>query len=261
VLELYHWEPNGLFLKPLIALHEKETAFTSHYFDAGKLEQLADDFPTNAEAFLNLEREGPLLVAFGTLISSTFFMLEYINDALPGIDLKPGTAYQRYRMQAWGQKTALMVAPAVCALGSATYLAKTLTASEAAAVRSSIEGIEPMERRELWLAVIDDRYGTTALQSMRDRLRAPVASMEQTLCTSRWLAGDQYSVADIDAYAMLKPLPSLAPDVVNEKATPAITDFLATMHDRPAVRKAMAMARTDHPERCFVPGCEASRWG
>ena len=40
MLELYHWEPNGPFLKPLIALHEKDVAFTSRYFDPLSFEPL-----------------------------------------------------------------------------------------------------------------------------------------------------------------------------------------------------------------------------
>lgn len=261
MLELYHWEPNGLFLKPLIALHEKGAPFTSRYFDASAFEQFADDFPGNAEARLQLEREGPILVADGSVVSSTFFMLEYINDAVPGVDLKQGTAYERYRMQAWGQKIATILSPAVCALGSTTYLSRTLAEREPAAVRASIEGIEPVERRELWLAVIDGRYDQAAMQSMRDHLEAPIGLMEKALSETPWLAGSHYSVADIDAYCMVKPLPVLAPEVVNERATPAIMGFLAEVGDREAVKRAMAAARTDHPETCFVPGCEASRWG
>ena len=50
MLELYHWEPNTFFLKPLIALKEKEAEFTSRYFDPTKfktyLEQLGVRYPT-----------------------------------------------------------------------------------------------------------------------------------------------------------------------------------------------------------------------
>lgn len=260
-LELYHWEPNGLFLKPLIALSEKGADFTSRYFDAARLEQFDPDFPGNIESRLHLEREGPVLVADGQVISSSFFMLEYISDAVPGPDLKPGSAYQHYRMQAWGQKIATILSPAVCALGSVTFLAPVLRQGDVAATRAAIERIEPVERRTLWRDLIDGRYDQAALDAARAQLELPIGLMEQALGAAAWLAGEHYSVADIDAYCMVKPLPVLAPAVVNEAATPAILRFLRTMGERAAVRKAMAMARTDHPETCFVPGCEASRWG
>ena len=112
--------------KPLIALKEKQAAFTSRYFDPTRFEQFAPAFPRNTESGLHLEREGPVLVHDGTIISSSFFMLEYIADALPGIELYPGNAYQHYRARAWGQFLTLSLGPGVCALGCAKYLAPAL---------------------------------------------------------------------------------------------------------------------------------------
>ena len=88
MLELYHWEPNTYYLKPLIALKEKQVAFNSRYFDATRFEQFRPGFPSNTESNLHLEREGPVLVHDDTIISSSFFMLEYIADAFPGLDLQ-----------------------------------------------------------------------------------------------------------------------------------------------------------------------------
>ena len=113
MLELYHWEPNTFFLKPLIALKEKQAAFTSRYFDPTRFEQFAPTFPRNTESGLHLEREGPVLIHDGTIISSSFFMLEYIADALPGIELYPGNAYEHYRARAWGQFLTLSLGPGV----------------------------------------------------------------------------------------------------------------------------------------------------
>ena len=87
MLELYHWEPNGFFLKPLIALEEKAARFESRWFDPTRFEQFAAGFPASVESRLTLEREGPVLVADGAVIASTFFMLEYIAEALPGPSL------------------------------------------------------------------------------------------------------------------------------------------------------------------------------
>ena len=75
MLELYHSEPNTFFLKPLIALHEKNANFQSRWFDSDKLEQFSLGFSGDVEAHLHLEREGPLLLHDGTLISSSFFIL------------------------------------------------------------------------------------------------------------------------------------------------------------------------------------------
>jgi glutathione S-transferase len=52
---------------------------------------------------LHLEREGPLLRHDDTVISNSFFMLEYIAEALPGEPLLPEAPYDIYRAHASGQ--------------------------------------------------------------------------------------------------------------------------------------------------------------
>lgn len=261
MLELYHWEPNLYFLKPLVALEEAQAPFTSRYFDPTSFEQHSPGFPQNTESTLHLEREGPVLVDGGTVLSSSFFILEYIAEAFPAANLLPGGAIEHYRARAWGQFDALQLAPGVCALGCAKYLAPALRSREQGQLRARIERIEPQERRAAWLAVIDGSFDEPTLARVRERLGMPVRRIEDTLAKGPWLAGEAYSIADIDAFALLAPLPDLAPDAVSERATPRIMEFLRRMRERPAVKKALAHARTPRPQETFTPGAEPSRWG
>jgi glutathione S-transferase len=261
MLELYSSEPNTFFFKPLIALAEKQAMYTLHYFDATGLEQFAGAFPADLESGLQLEREGPLLVHDGTLISSSFFMLEYISEALPGPSLTPADAYDAYRARAWGQYLGATLGSSVPVLGAAKYLRAHLATLDSDWVDRRIAAIEPIERRVGWLALRDGSYTTAYVQAAADRLAAPVARVEKALQTGPWLAGPVFSVADIDAYAMLCVLPDLASAVVNPAATPRIIEYLGRIAARGSVREALGNARTAHPERQFVPGIEASRWG
>jgi glutathione S-transferase/GST-like protein len=261
MLELYHWEPNLLFLKPLVALAEKGVEYTGHYFDPTNFEQFRPDFPVNLESRLQLEREGPVLVHDGAIITSSFFMLEYIAETFPGPTLLPADPYERYRMHAWGQIVALSLGSAVATLGCERYLMPAFRSRAAAHLRSQIAAIEPLERRSAWAAVAAATHHDTAAHAGRSRLALPVARIEAALASSTWLAGADYSIADIDAFAMLGPLPSLAPTLVSQRSTPHITAFLERMQARPAVRAALALSRTGRPAEAFVPGAEASRWG
>ena len=261
MLELYHYEPNIYYLKPLIALQEAKAPFTSRYFDPTRLEQFGEGFPRSVESSLNLEREGPVLVDGATVLSSSFFVLEYLAEALPGTGLLPGDAYGHYRARAWGQFVALQLSPGVCALGCAKYLAPALAAQDRGVLEARIGRIEPLERRAAWTAVIDGSYDAGTLAEVRERLAMPVQRIEDALGASPWLAGSQYSIADIDAFAMLSPLPELAPQQVSEKATPRIMQFLRRMRERPAVQQALALSKTGKPQEAFVPGAEPSRWG
>jgi len=261
LLELYTSEPNTFFFKPLIALAEKRATYTSRYFDAAGLEQFAGGFPGDLESTLQLEREGPLLVHDGTVIASSFFMLEYISEAIPGPSLVPADAYDAYRARAWGQYLGANLGSSVPVLGAAKYLQPHLDTLDSSEVDERIAAIEPVERRTGWLALRNGTYTAAYLQAVSDRLAAPVARVEKALREGPWLAGPAFSVADIDANPMLCVLPDLTPGVVNRDATPRIAEYLERVAARESVREALRTARTDHPERQFVPGVEASRWG
>lgn len=261
MIELYHSEPNTFFLKPLIALHEKQASFESRWFDADQLEQFALGFAGEVEAQLHLEREGPLLSHDGTLISNSFFMLEYIAEALPGEPLLPGSAYDQYRARASGQFLGAHLGSLVPVLGCVRYLAPRLAAMDRATRDAKLGAIEPLERRVGWQALVDGTYTPEILATAHERLKFPVARVESQLASGPWLAGPGYSIADIDAFAMLRVLPDLAPELVNKSATPRLCDYLARIEARPAVRAALATSRSGRPQQHYVPGVEPSRWG
>ena len=188
-------------------------------------------------------------------------MLEYIAEAVPGPALMPEAAYDRYRARAWGQFLGLSLGATTSALGCARYLAPELARRDAAALRAQIERIEPVERRAA-LARGHRRHvrrGRACGVSP-----APVAADRAPRSRARegpWLAGPDYSIADIDAYALVDPLRDLAPEVVNDAQTPRLMDWLGRIAERPAVRAARARSRSGHPEQAFVPGVEPARWG
>jgi glutathione S-transferase len=260
MLELYHWEPNTYFLKPLIALHEKKAGFASRWFDATSFEQFANGFPRNTESTLHLEREGPVLVSEGAVVSSSYFLIEYINEVVPGVDLCPGGSFQRYQQRAWGQVLGAL-GSGVSALGCAKYLAPALKSRDPSELRAKLDRVEPLERRQAWLTVIDGGYSDERLAGIRERLKVPLKRIEDTLKRTYWLAGNDYSLADIDAFSFLNSLGALAPDVFNAKECPRTMEFVERMRARDAVKAALAMSRSGKPQEAFVPGQEASRWG
>jgi GSH-dependent disulfide-bond oxidoreductase len=258
MLELHHWEPNTYFLKPLIALHEKQVPFTSRWFEPLAFEQFAPGFPRDTESTLQPEREGPLLVHDGRIVSGSFFMMEYIAASFPGMDLLPGDAFQHYRIRAWGQVLTAIGAD-VSIAGCARYL--TPGSAIATVPRAVVERIEPLERRLAWSAVLDGTYDDKAVLAIKARLGLSLQRIEKALGESTWLAGSEYCIADIDAFAFLAALPTLAPDLVSERANPRICAFLRRMHTRKAVQAALASSRSGRPFEAFVPGAEPSRWG
>jgi len=261
MLELYTSEPNTFFLKPLIALHEKQAKFETRWIDTEKFEQFALSPAGEVEAHLHLEREGPLLRHDGTLISNSFFMIEYIAETLPGTALMPEAPFDKYRAHASGQFLGGHLGALVPILGCVKYLAPKLAALDRSRLDATLAGVEPVERRQGWRALLDGTYTPQILATARERLKFSVQRVEATLAADSWLAGPNYSIADIDAFAMLRVIPDLAPEVVNARDTPRVVEYLARIEARPAVKAALATSRSGKPAEAYVPGVEPSRWG
>src|SRR5262245_22581527 len=158
MLELYHSEPNTFFLKPLVALHEKQARFESRWFDAEQLGHFALSTSRDVEAHLHLEREGPLLRHDGALISNSFFMLEYIADALPGEPLLPEAPYDAYRARASAQFLGGHLGSLVPILGCVKYLLPKLAAMNRMTLDAKLAQVEPRERRSSWQSLFDGTY-------------------------------------------------------------------------------------------------------
>ena len=260
MLELYHSEPNTFSLKPLIALHG-EAGGIHHAAGsiAAALEQFAAGIPADPNRACSWSAKDRCWCTMAPSSASSFFMLEYIAEALPGPPLLPDEPFDAYRARAWGQYLA-QLGFAVPVLGAARYFGRISTSSMPFGRISVLR--HRTGRASGGLAGASRWHLSPAyLQTVVDRLAAPIARVEKALQGGPWLAGPAFSVADIDAYPMLCVLPDLAPALVNREATPRIAEYLERIAARDSVRAALRSARTDHPQRQFVPGIEAARWG
>ncbi len=262
MLELYHWEPNGSWLKPLIALHEKGLKFHSHYVAVLTLEQYRPGYlVASRETQLPLEGEGPILIHDGRQITESLFIMEYLEDAFPEPALRPAEPILHARILAWGRFINEVFMPAVSTLGCHAYLAPQLKAHPSAAVAERAARIPSLYLREGWQSALANLYPHELLEDSRRKVTLAVRRLEEGLASAPWLVGGTYTLADIDAFSICLSLPKLTPDLVNASTSPQLLKWLARIHERPAVRAALAMSRTGRPEEAFAPGPEHSRWG
>ena len=263
MLELYHWEPNVFSLKALIALNEKGVDYRSHYVDWTGFEQFGPDNPTlNLEAEHNPEAEGPILVHGDAVISESFFMMEYLDDAFPDPPLKLRTPHGDWQVQVWGRFVGERAAPAVSTLGCHKYLVPIMKAKRINSADQVLERMPTQERRTAWAEAIDDSYSEDVLEDSRRKATLLVERIEAALAGGKdWLVENTYTLVDIDAFALANSLPKLLPDVANAGSSPNFMSWLERMRARPAVKKALATSRTGKPEEAFAPGPEHARWG
>jgi len=251
MIELYHGEPNGFALKALIALEEKGAQYSSKQIASQPLERAVPGFPPSQDQAINLEREGPVLVDGGETITGSFFMLEYIAETVPGPDLLPQNSHDRYQAQSWGQYVALVLSPFVCGLG--------LSRHPIADASDDYIDVEPIERRQSWQTASKPLPAETEAIYL-ERLAIAVTRLEQELAEGRdYFAGNQFSIADIDVFAMVRNLEDVAPGSLDD--APNLKAFIERISARPSVAKALAKSASGQPESCFLPGPEPARWG
>ncbi len=99
------------------------------------------------------------------------------------------------------------------------------------------------------------------LEDSKRKVGLAIKRVEDALAAGDWLLGAEYSLADIEAFALFNPLPKLVPDLLNAEASPRTLAWIERMRVRPAVKAALAESRTGKPEEAFAPGPEHARWG
>jgi GSH-dependent disulfide-bond oxidoreductase len=258
MLELYHWAPNGPWLKPLIVLAEKQIPCSLRLVDVLALEQYGPKAPPPAlETRLNPEGEGPLLVHDGRQLTESFFISEYLDAAFDGPALRPADPFAFNRMLAWARFINEVFMPAANTLGCRQFLAPLLAGKsppEEVMAKIALGFV-----RDGWRRAYAGDYDEALVENSRRKITVALDRLEAALQPGPWLLGEAYSLADIDAFAIARSLPLLTPDLMESR--PGVTAWMARMEDRPAVRTALATGAWKSPETAFAPGPEHARWG
>ena len=68
--------------------------------------------------------------------------------------------------------------------------------------------------------------------------------LERHLATHTWIAGETYSLGDINGFNLGYALPLSQPTECNDEKTPRIMEWLRRIYDRPATRETWTKGRT-----------------
>jgi glutathione S-transferase len=75
-----------------------------------------------------------------------------------------------------------------------------------------------------------------------------VDKTEQQLRQTKWIAGDMYTLADINFFSMCGlAVQRMFPEMQVEKRAPRLVDWVARMYERPGVKAALAMPNRTNP--------------
>lgn len=192
MLELYHNDMSSCAQKVRTALAEKGLEWTGHHLDLRAGDTLTPDY-------LKLNPNGvvPTLIDDDLVLIESTVINEYIDDAYPDHPLRPADPRARAQMRLWTKK-----------LDEGLHI-HTATISAAIAFRHQQIDRPPEELASILAAMPDPAKRERRKDLIEngihsklfpDAIRAwdkTMADMEDALGSSTWLAGEDFSLADI----------------------------------------------------------------
>ena len=233
-ITLYHNDMSVCSAKVRMAFAEKGVEWTGVHLDLR-----AGDTQKPAYAVLNPHQLVPTLVHDGKVLTESNIICEYIDDAWPAPPLRPGGAYDRARMRLWMKLLDDWVHGAagtisLCIAFRHQFLRRG--PAEIAAYAGRL--IDPMRRERLKQA-LDLGMDAPAFAPAVRRLARLIADLDTALAENPWLAGADFSLADL-AYApyMIRLYQiGFAEDI---DARPRLAAWAHRIFDRPSYKAGVA---------------------
>jgi glutathione S-transferase len=195
MLELYHNDMSTCAQKVRFALTEKGVSWQSRHLDLR-----ARDHQTPEYLRLNPNAVVPTIVHDGTVIIESTVINGYIDDAFPGPALRPPDAVGRARMRLWTKQLDEGLHADTGVLSTSIAFRYQKLDKGADEVEALINNVPEPGKRERVRANIMAGVGSRYFKDSVLRFDRLLGAMEITLQAGPWLAGGEFSLADI-AYA------------------------------------------------------------
>jgi GSH-dependent disulfide-bond oxidoreductase len=244
MLTLYHWEPNANSGKPMLTLAEKGVSYQSQYLDLLKFDQHQPDY-------LKVNPDGtiPALVHGERVLTESTPMMEYIDQEFDGPPLKPASAVERWRMRWWMRFFDAYFGPSLSMIGWSVFVGPAARQRDPQELRAAIDRIPLESRRIAWRKALFNEFTAAELAESRRRVAFAVDALEHHLATHTWIAGETYSLGDINGFNLGYALPLSQPERCNDARTPRIMEWLRRIYERPATQRTWEMGRTQLSSR------------
>ena len=237
MLELYHHSESVCSQKVRLALVEKGVAeWTSHYVALEKGEQRTPEFRK-----INPKEIVPVLIHDGKNIPESTVICEYIDEVFDGPVLMPEDAYWRSRKRLWSKTVdeGLHYPNTFLISFIISFRHRVLADVDTPEkVEAHLGNIQNPKVREVHKQVLAQGLESTIFKDAIIFYDSVLENMEKTLKDFSWLAGDNFSLADIALAPYIHRLANLKMLFMCEKR-PAILDWYARLQKRDSWQTAI----------------------
>jgi glutathione S-transferase len=231
---LYHAPHSTCSQKVRLCLAEKGLAWTSRLVNLRRFEHLEPAFLA-----LNPDAMVPVLIDGGRVMRESLVINEYLDDAYPQVPLRPAGAAERAAMRQWTLYAAEEPTRAVKVpsfnRNIRPEIAGRYTDAELEAIAARIPDRETARR---WLRAAREGFSDAEVQASLERLGRMLDRMEVQLRDQPWLAGAQYTLADVDMAPFVHRTAAVGGQSMID-ARPRVADWYARLRRRPAFAQSI----------------------
>ncbi|SEI61226.1 glutathione S-transferase [Sphingobium sp. AP50] len=244
MLTLYSFGPAANSLKPLLALYEKGLEFTPRFVDPTRFEHHEDWFKA-----INPRGQVPALDHDGHIITESTVICEYLEDAFPDAPrLRPADPVQIAEMRVWTKWVDEYFCWCVSTIGWERMIGPMARKLSDAEFEEKLKHIPVPEQQAKWRSARAGFPQAVLDEEMR-KIRVSIDRLEQRLSQSLWLAGEDYTLADICNFAIANGMQFGYADIVNKDMTPHLVAWIERINARPATQAMFAKSKSEMPAR------------
>jgi glutathione S-transferase len=232
-LVLYHAWQSSSSRRVRFALEEKELPYVGIFVRLLKQEQ-------NTPEYLRLNPNGvvPTLIHKGRVLIESTVINEFLDDVYPERPLRPADPVACARMRVWTYLADNVVIKGFQIMNWNRVMGPTASRWSDEELQQKIASTPMPERREQWRRVAREPYTATEIAQAVESLCHVFDKAEKDLGDGPWLAGDTFSLADINMSPYAVRMQEVEEHGVRLANYPRLLDWWERVQMRPAFARA-----------------------
>lgn len=240
-LILYHAWASTCSQKVRLAMAEKGLDYENRVVNLREFEHLQPEFLA-----LNPEALVPVLIHGDFVVRESSVINDYLDEMFPSPALRPPDPEGRARVGMWSRFIDDVASPAIKKPSFVLNLRPYLTRHVGGDITELLRDMPSAAIRERWRQAAQEGFSQQELEHAHCDLRRTLDCMETALGAHAWLAGEGYSLADINMAPFVVRLETFE-EYPLARNWPRVFDWLQRMRGRPAWAQARFVEQTGAP--------------
>lgn len=227
MIELYHTNWSVCAQNVRLVLAQKGIEAVEHHLDLRNRDQQRPEY-------LRLNPNGyvPTLVHDGRPVIESAVICEYLDEVFPDLPLRPSDPVEKARMRTWTRRPDDGLHRACATLTNAIAFRLQWLERSPGDIETMLNATPDPIRREWRREMIELGTDSPMFRQSVWRYDALLEDMEGALDKHSWLAGEDYTLADVSLTSYINRVAELQLHPLWESARPRVTDWFARVRAR-----------------------------